>query len=430
MRGRVVLAYLLGATFVMSVGDVYARSGANSAFEAPPMPPVTTPAIAAMPAIAAIDLNIQSFIKRAKIRGASLAVVKDGAIVYARGYGYADANTKTPVEPDHLFRIASVSKLITATGIMQLVQQGILSLDQKVFGPEGILNDSIYTTYKDPRYEKITVKMLLNHSAGWSGKRPDPMFSKELVSKVMHKPLPLTLPDVIGFVFRNNLDFEPGLRSSYSNFGYVLLGEIISKVAKTDYETYIKHNVLEPLGITTAHITSNIPDEKGPQEVSYYDLRSKGVVQAWDGSGKMVPRNAGGNDLKLLGPAGGWVASSLDIAKLLIGVAGYEQHSLLSKDIVNEMTTRQTTLQPLGWIGSDNEGRFWRSGSLSGTSAMVVKEKNGLSWVFLSNTSTAAGNKLPHIIDSVVHRSIQSVQEWPSAEEMWGLKSNTLTKNP
>ena len=133
----------------------------------------------------------------------------------------------------------------------------------------------------------------------------------------------------------------------------------------------------------------------------------------------MVPRNAGGNDLKMLGPAGGWVASSVDIAKLLIGVAGYENHNILSREIINEMTTREAYIQPLGWIGSDNNGRYWRSGSLSGTSAMVVKEKNGLSWVFLSNTSTRSGNKLPRMIDAVVHRSLNNVQEWPTAGNLW-----------
>lgn len=373
---------------------------------------------AALAEVAAIDRSINTFIAKSKIKGASLAVVKDGAIVYAKGYGYANVANREPVEPYHLFRIASVSKLITATGVMQLVKSGLLSLDQKVFGPEGILNDRTYSSYRDPRYEKITVKMLLNHSAGWSGKRPDPMFCKELVSRTLNRPLPLIFPDIVSYVFRNNLDFEPGLRSSYSNFGYVLLGEIIRKVSKMDYEVFIRQKVFKPLDISTAFLSNNYPDEKHPNEVSYYDLRGNGVVPSWDGSGKMVPRNAGGNDLKMLGPAGGWVASSVDIAKLLIGVAGYEKYNIIPKDLISEMTTRQTQVQPLGWIGSDNNGRYWRSGSLSGTSAMVVKERNGLSWVFLSNTSTRAGNKLPHIIDAVVHRSVAKVQTWPDVR-LW-----------
>lgn len=416
MRGKIAVAYLVSILGIFNTTNLFARVSMVT--------PVTAAALPGNPtqvpfAISIVDQSIQNFIRKAKIRGASLAVVKDGSIVYAKGYGYANTQDKTPVEPYHLFRIASVSKLITATGIMQLVQNGQLSLDQKVFGPEGILNEPAYSGYRDPRYEKITVKMLLNHSAGWSGKRADPMFSKELIARVLNKPLPLDLKDIVQFVFRNNLDFEPGLRSSYSNFGYVLLGQIISKVSKTDYERFIRLNVLNPLGIKTAHIANNFPEDKYPNEVSYYDLRGNGVVTAWDGSGKKVPRNAGGNDLKMLGPAGGWVASSVDIAKLLIGVAGYENHNILSREIISEMTTREAYIQPLGWIGSDNNGRYWRSGSLSGTSAMVVKEKNGLSWVFLSNTSTRSGNKLPHLIDAVVHRSLYSVQEWPTGSNLW-----------
>jgi len=417
-RGRLVLYCIaVGVFFLAGSESTIAKAttpvkGPSAAGES------ATAEAAALAEVAAVDKNIKTFITKSKIKGASLAVVKDGAIVYAKGYGYANVSSKEPVEPYHLFRIASVSKLITATGIMQLVKAGVLSLDQKVFGPEGILNDPVYSSYRDPRYEKITVKMLLNHSGGWSGRRPDPMFCKELVSRTISKPLPLSFPDIVSYVFRNNLDFEPGLRSSYSNFGYVLLGEVIRKVSKMDYETYIKRKVFMPLGISTAFLSNNYPEDKHPNEVSYYDLRGNGIVPAWDGSGQMVPRNAGGNDLRMLGPAGGWVASSVDIAKLLIGVAGYEKHNIIPKDLISEMTTRQTYVQPLGWIGSDNNGRYWRSGSLSGTSAMVVKEKNGLSWVFLSNTSTRAGNKLPHIIDAVVHRSISKVQTWPNVK-LW-----------
>jgi CubicO group peptidase (beta-lactamase class C family) len=417
-RGKLVLFCIaVGVFFLAGSESTIAKVATPAKKSAEAGEPAAADA-AALAEVAAVDNSIKTFITKSKIRGASLAVVKDGAIVYAKGYGYANVASKEPVEPYHLFRIASVSKLITATGIMQLVKAGVLSLDQKVFGPEGILNDPVYCSYRDPRYEKITVKMLLNHSGGWSGKRPDPMFCKELVAHSIGKQLPLSFTDIVSYMFRRNLDFEPGLRSSYSNFGYVLLGEVIKKVSRMDYEIFIKRKVFKPLGISTAFLSNNYPEEKHPNEVSYYDLRGNGAVPAWDGSGQMVPRNAGGNDMRLLGPAGGWVASSVDIAKLLIGVAGYEKYNIIPKDLISEMTTRQTYVQPLGWIGSDNNGRYWRSGSLSGTSAMVVKEKNGLSWVFLSNTSTRAGNKLPHIIDAVVHRSISKVQNWPDVK-LW-----------
>lgn len=417
MRGRVALSYLAVVFLFLNSSNAALANGSSPIKKGTEESVLSVADAAAMAEIGAVDQSINTFISRSKIKGASLAVVKDGSIVYAKGYGYADASSKEPVEAYHLFRIASVSKLITATGIMQLIKAGVLSLDQKVFGPDGILNDPVYCSYKDPRYEKITVKMLLNHSAGWSGRRPDPMFCKEIVSRTIGKPLPLKLPDIVTYVFRNKLDFEPGQRSSYSNFGYVLLGQIIEKASRMDYEAYIKRKVFKPLGISTAFLSNNYPEEKHPNEVSYYDLRGVSIVPSWDGSG-MVPRTEGGNDLRLLGPAGGWVASSVDIAKLLIGVAGYEDHNIIPKDLISEMTTRQTYTQPLGWIGSDNNGRCWRSGSLAGTSAMVVKERNGLSWVFLTNTSTRAGNRLPHIIDAVVHKSISKVQSWPDMK-LW-----------
>ncbi|GAH01144.1 unnamed protein product, partial [marine sediment metagenome] len=115
-----------------------------------------------------IDREVNAFIKRWKIEGASLAVTKNERLVYAKGFGTANKQTGEEVKPGHLFRIASVSKLITAVAIMRLYEEGQLELDDPVFGESGILNDSVFVNYVDPRVEEITVRHLLNHTAGWS----------------------------------------------------------------------------------------------------------------------------------------------------------------------------------------------------------------------------------------------------------------------
>jgi len=112
-----------------------------------------------------IDMQVEAFIKRWKIEGASLAVTKDERLVYAKGFGTANSETGEDVKPGHLFRIASVSKLITAVAIMKLYEEGHLGLDEPVFGKQGILNDSVFMNYQDPRVEEITVRHLLNHTA-------------------------------------------------------------------------------------------------------------------------------------------------------------------------------------------------------------------------------------------------------------------------
>ena len=113
-----------------------------------------------------IDNRVNRFIEQWSIAGASVAIAKDGKMVFAKGYGYADKETEIQAEPYHLFRVASISKLITSVGIMKLAQEGKLSLNQKVFGPNGILNDYPYNNYLDIRVENIEVVHLLNHSGG------------------------------------------------------------------------------------------------------------------------------------------------------------------------------------------------------------------------------------------------------------------------
>ena len=119
---------------------------------------------------------INRFLKKWEVAGATLAVVKDQKLLYAKGFGYADLEKGIKVEPSHIFRIASVSKLITATAIMKLQEEGKLQLDDYVFGEHGILNDSIYSNIKDRRTKRITVEHLLRHTAGYTSKYGDPMF--------------------------------------------------------------------------------------------------------------------------------------------------------------------------------------------------------------------------------------------------------------
>lgn len=98
-----------------------------------------------------VDSAMTGLLKDWRIAGASVAIVKEGRLVYAKGFGYADKESKDPVTPNHLFRIASVSKLVTAVAVMKLAEEGKLDLDDKVFGDEGLLNDSIYLDIADKK---------------------------------------------------------------------------------------------------------------------------------------------------------------------------------------------------------------------------------------------------------------------------------------
>lgn len=125
--------------------------------------------------------------------------MKNGKLLYSKGFGIADSAKGTPVNVSNIFRIASLSKLITATGIMKLWEEKKLSLDQPVFGEKGILNDSAFLGIKDPRIREITVEHLLRHQGGYSIRAGDPLFCTPSVAQSMQTPLPLSADDMGAF---------------------------------------------------------------------------------------------------------------------------------------------------------------------------------------------------------------------------------------
>ena len=285
------------------------------------------------------DSVMNDFLTRNEIVGASVAIAKEGRLVYSKGFGLSDRELNDSVGPENLFRIASVSKLITAVAIMKLVEDDKLSINQKVFGPDGILNDSIYLRYEDKRYEDITVHHLLNHTAGWNGKKGDPVFNSLYVARLMNVDPPATMPVIIEYALSKKLDYDPGKVYSYSNLGYCILGEIIKRVTGMGYEEYVQFAILHPLGIYDMHIGKSFFDERYQNEVKYYDLSGDMLVWSYDGSHDLVPPEYGGNNMELLGAAGGWIASAPELAKLMVAIDGFDSRpDILSKKTIEYMT--------------------------------------------------------------------------------------------
>lgn len=271
-----------------------------------------------------IKRQAERFIKRHEMAGMSIAVIKDEKLVYAKGFGFADIENKQEVNPGNLFRLASISKLITAVGILKLVEDGRLTLDSKVFGPDAILNDSVFTVVRDRRLKDITVRHLLAHSGGWSQRYGDPAFSSRSISSKMGDPAPATMQTYYKYVASRRLHFTPGTRVSYSNMGYMFLGKVIERVSGKDYDNYIRNEILIPNGITDMYIGSSFADGRRPNEVKYYEQRGSLPVPCFDGSGKYVPKSYGGNPVELIAAAGGWIASSVELAKLLVLIDGWQ----------------------------------------------------------------------------------------------------------
>ncbi len=379
------------------------------------------------PSTASIDSILDEFLKQKKIKGASVAITKDGRLVYAKGFGWADERQKISVEPRNVFRIASVSKLITAVTVMKLIEEGRIELSDRVFGRDCILNDAGYLKYEDKRIEEITVLNLLNHTAGWNNKKSDPLFQSLSIAKKMNVSPPAGIETIIKYTLQKRLYYSPGTKYSYSNFGYAVLGEIIEKVTGMNYADYVQFAILHPLGIYDMHIGKNFFEDKFDNEVCYYVLGKNNKCYSFDGSGKLMSEVYGGNNIELLSAAGGWVASAPELMKFMVAVDGFPGKPDIISDKSIQLMTKANgrTRKLIGWRGTDGYGTWWRTGTLAGTSALIMRYKNGINWIVLMNTSTQRKSKIHNEISKTMFKAVRSVNEWPSYDHF----NNSLSNN-
>ena len=340
--------------------------------------------------LAGLDRKMKNFINRWQIKGMSLAITRNDSLVYAKGYGWADKEKKIEMEPGHIMRIASISKLITATGIMVLQEQGKLKLSDKVFG--NILKDSSYVNHIADKYTfDITVEHLLRHQAGFSR---DPVFSSADVKKQMglqHNP---EFKDFAKLVLRNRLRHKPGEWQRYSNFGYMALSEVIEVISGEKYEDFIKNNVLAPAGCYDMHIGGIYYEDKRENEVRYYTHDGDGkYIAEFTGSGNIVERCYGGNNIPALSGAGAWIGSPIEIARFVSSINGKpELKDIISQESVEEMVEYfDEKTFPLGWNDTKPEIGWTRTGTLSGTTALIRYYPDGECWIMITNTSTYRG---------------------------------------
>lgn len=345
-----------------------------------------------LPELAGLDRKMNAYLRRWQIKGASLAITRNDSLVYAKGYGWADEEKNVEMGPGHILRMASVSKLITATGIMVLQDKGLLSIKDTVFGPSGILRDSLFTSViKDRNYDRITVEHLLRHQGGFYR---DPLFSSRDVMNQMRLDCPPCKEDFFRLVLGRRLRFAPGTWQKYSNFGYLLLSEIIEEVSGKPYEQFIREDVLAPAGCYDMHIAGNYYEDRRENEVRYYTHEGDGkFIEDYSGNGQMVERCYGGNNVPLLSGAGAWCGSPAEIARLVASIDGRPE----VPDIISESSFKQMIEYfdketfSLGWNDTTPEKGWSRTGTLSGTSALVKHFPDGECWILITNTSTYKG---------------------------------------
>ena len=362
------------------------------------------------------DASINRFMRYWGIRGGSFALMRNDSLLYAKGYGYANTQDSIPCEVKNIFRVASVSKLLTAVAVMHLDETKQLSTQDFVFGEEGILNDTLFLDYRDKKIKQITVEHLLRHTSGFSNPHGDAAFNMELVAQFLDKPLPLSMDDMVLYATKNRLRAVPGGRFNYSNLGYIVLSKVIEKVSGMPYETYIKDSILAPIGCYDIHLANNYSEGFRENEVTYYEVKEAEPVPAYDGTDTLVMKSLGGNDVHGLYGAGGWVASPVELLKLVSAINKCPvREDFLTPESIDFMTPYGKNAKPAGWASSS--AKFWlRSGSMSGTSALIKAQKDGYSWVFISNSSSWNGPGLARQMNREITQALRKVKKWPEAD--------------
>ncbi len=399
------------------------------ALPAQPEIPITG---AVVPGMASYDQTITAFMRKFSIPGGAVAVMRDGKLIYARGFGYADVENKTLVQPDALFRIASVSKTITSAAIMKLVEDGKLTLDDRVTPFIAHLGPASGATV-DPRWEQITIRHLLNHTGGWDRTKPnggfDPIDRPAIAAAAVNAPAPASPETLIRYMKGMPLDFNPGEKFVYSNFGYIILGRVIERVSGMPYKEYVRARVLDPVGATRTQQGKSRLRDALADEVKYYWPGEPGlgmiaplVPSVFQGEGT-VPFTYGGFHLEAGDASGGWISSTIDLLRFVGGVDGRANRpDILPAALVAEMTSNGPTVcvsgacyWGLGWLVRPTQGdaSWTHGGSLPGTTAMLVRSYHNFAWIGLFNARSLTPNSEPEL-DTALWSALAGVTSFPT----------------
>jgi CubicO group peptidase (beta-lactamase class C family) len=375
--------------------------------------------------MASFDRIMLDLMAKWNLPGGAIGVVKDGRLIFVRGYGFADKEKGEAVQPNSLFRIASVTKPFTAVAILKLVEDGKLNLDAKVLPLLDHLTPQPGTT-PDSRLNDITIRQLLQHSGGWDlNKSFDPMFYPGRAAQALGVPSPGDAATIVRYMKGQPLQFDPGTQYVYSNLGYNILGRIIEKVSGQSYGDFVTDRILKPAGITQMRLARSRIEDRAPGEVRYYDYPGAPLEQSVFPDGGTVPGPYGGYYIEAMDAHGGWIASPIDVLRFANAVDGRNrQPSILQSATINQMIARpagqyaqgKASFYALGWQvrPSGSDANWWHTGSLRGTTSIVVRAANGLTWFAVFNSRSKDFDALNTDVDNALWRAVNEVKEWPS----------------
>lgn len=398
-------------------------------------------------AAAAADEQFCGFLQEHNAAGLTVAIARHGEVIYERGFGYADVLTAEAMQPTAEMRIASLSKPLTAVAVLRLQEQGLLKISDPVW--PFLSNSQLgLPDPTDDRWKEITVLQLLQHTGGFDrAVSNDPMFRIPAITRKYQLLRPAGIPDIIRHQLTEPLDFDPGQRYAYSNFGYCLLGRVIESVSGQSYEHFISEQILQPCAMLQTRPGMTRESDRGEREVCYHMQEQTRHSPFWSAaclnanadaesaeerdSISEVPDQYGAWDLEVMDAHGGWVSTAGDLARfascltdreprllsesslqLLVGAPGLPGQAGKSVWYGCGWSVRKTVLEPGGEQKALDSHNIWHMGALDGTSTLLVRRHDGFVWAVLFNTDRSKnGKRLAGLIDAKMHSIVNRLGE-------------------
>ncbi len=376
--------------------------------------------------LAGFDSTLSAYMQARNITGGALAVTRNGRLVLARGYTYTDDSTDLTVQPTSLFRIASISKPLTSATVMRLIQEGRLHLTDKV--SQFLTFTPITGQTVDPRLGNVTIRQLLQHLGGWDRDLTfDPMFRDPLIAATLGVSLPINRDHIRTYMAGQSLSHVPGSTYSYSNFGYLLLGQVIEAVTGKPYEEVVRQKILNPLGILRPTLGHSLLTGRLGNEVKYHSQYNRPTV--FNGSGLQTPAPYGGFNLENMQSHGAWLSSAVDLVRFAASFDTPAASPILSAASISATFGLPENIAPAsyvpgswyyacGWAVRDWGGsnrNTWHDGSLDGTYTLLVRRgSDATNWCVLFNQRDDPSGFGYADIDDQLHAAANAVSAWPT----------------
>ncbi len=360
--------------------------------------------------LADLDGIMNQTLQQFYVPGGSLSVAHNGKLVYAKGFGVANLRTQEPVTPTTLFNLASCTKAISTFGVMRLVESGRLRLDDRMYDVIGRPN-LVRGMNADPRVAQITVRQLLHHSGGWND---DSGFVK--ASNEVERMAPNGLPysEAVRVLLATPLDYAPGTQAKYANGQWNLIKYIVECAAQRPYGPYLQEQL---------------------QAIGIHDMceESRGVIRGQASRyGGYPPHIIPGGQLTvaLMPDFGNWMASSVDMVKLLTAIDGTRMQGISQDSFQQLIAPLPPPMQnnPNGshfGLGLDTvrmtpEGvTYSKNGGKPGVHSQIIHLPNNTDFcLMLNGGSSSDGTKVNPMGPAIkgIRTVLNNVKEWPQID--------------